>query len=143
MKQFTIPLLCIILLSSTCEKENANCHKSILFVNESEIDVYILPNSNYPDTLNFMYDSSPEFDKVTYKIVANTASENPLNENSCWEAILSGNRIPSDTLMIYVFDAQIIENMDWEDVVYDYMVLKRYDLSMQDFEGMNWTITYP
>jgi hypothetical protein len=60
------------------------------------------------------------------------------------EAVFShGVQIPSDTLMIFIFDAEVIETEEWSDVVHSYKVLKRYDLSLADLKRMNWTITYP
>ena len=45
--------------------------------------------------------------------------------------------------MIYIFDAGVLESTPWSTVVNDYMVLKRFDLSLQNLQKMDWTITYP
>jgi len=46
-------------------------------------------------------------------------------------------------MMVYVFDAHVIETTAWDSVKANYLVLKRYDLSLDDLKRMNWTITYP
>lgn len=51
--------------------------------------------------------------------------------------------ISSDTLMVYVFDAETLEITPWDTVKANYMVLKRYDLSLEDLKKSDFTITYP
>jgi len=47
------------------------------------------------------------------------------------------------TLMIFILDSQVLKTTPWEKVQQDYLVLKRYDLGLEDLKRMNWTITYP
>lgn len=58
-----------------------------------------------------------------------------------WENVIK--EMPSDTLSIYVFDADTLTIYNWSQVKEGYKVLKRYDLSIDDLHQMNWTITYP
>ena len=48
-----------------------------------------------------------------------------------------------DSLFVYIFDAELIENTPWEVIAKDYLVLKRYDLTLEDLQRLNWKITYP
>jgi hypothetical protein len=48
-----------------------------------------------------------------------------------------------DTLSVFIFDAQVLENTPWDTVKAKYIILKRYDLSLDDLNKLNWTITYP
>jgi len=134
-------LIFVLFSSNTCEKEDDECHKSILFVNNCENSIYILWDTSYPDTVYFGHGPGPEVESANL-ILPHETSLKPIQERSCWEEIIAGDRIPSDTLMVFVFDAYI-ENTDWSDVVNDYMVLKRFDLSLEDLEKMDWTIAYP
>jgi hypothetical protein len=43
----------------------------------------------------------------------------------------------------FIFDKQTVVEQPWDTIVENNLVLKRYDLSLQDLESMNWTITYP
>jgi hypothetical protein len=45
--------------------------------------------------------------------------------------------------MIFIFDGTTMDNTDWEVVKKDYLILQRYDLSLQDFQKLNWKIYYP
>ena len=45
--------------------------------------------------------------------------------------------------MYFIYDACILETTPWDTIKAKYIVLKRYDLSLQDLQQMNWTITYP
>ncbi|WP_372934900.1 hypothetical protein [Mariniphaga sediminis] len=137
-------LASLIFLGNTCNKEEGECHKSIIFKNNSEKALYVLKSTEFPDTLSFGTGPSPELNKSTYKVLSGETSENPLRNRDCWETDFTYvDIIPSDTLMIYIFDADTIENVDWADVVHYYMVLKRYDLSLDDLKRDDWTISYP
>ena len=61
----------------------------------------------------------------------------------CIESHFGTWLIPSDTFMIYVFDANILNTIPWDTIRKYDMYLKRYDLSLQDLKNSNWTITYP
>jgi hypothetical protein len=58
-----------------------------------------------------------------------------------WEEEI--DNLPSDTLSIYLFDADTVNICGWEEIAMDYKVLKRYDLSVDDLIKTNWTVTYP
>ena len=46
-------------------------------------------------------------------------------------------------MRIFVLDADVVENHDWETIRENYMILVRYDLSFADCEKINWTLDYP
>jgi len=142
--EMLLAIIGVLFMGSTCKKENEHCHKTITIVNNSEGPIYVECNYYYPDTLYFGHFSSPILDSVNTKIWEKTAGDSPLyRDRSCWEDIFTNGLIPSDTLMIYIFDADIIENVEWSSVIHYYMVSKRYDLSLQDLQKMDWEITYP
>lgn len=140
--RISLLLITVLLSSNTCEKENEDCHESISFENNTEKSIYILWDTNYPDTMYFGNGPSPEAEPANL-ILPNETSSNSIQERSCWEAIIAGDRILSDTLMIFVFDGYTIENTEWSEVVHEYLVLQRFNLSLEDLESLNWTITYP
>jgi hypothetical protein len=45
--------------------------------------------------------------------------------------------------MVFVLDLQVVESNPWMDIYNNYMVLRRYDLSLADLQCLNWIITYP
>ncbi len=144
MRKMQILFLTVLLLSSTCENEDEDCHKRITIINNSEKSIYVVGDTNYPDTTYFRHSSGPTEDPYNYRISAKSSSDRPLQNRSCWETIFSyGDQISSDTLMIFIFDAEVLETEEWSDVVHDYKVLKRYDLSLDDLMQNDFTITYP
>lgn len=43
---------------------------------------------------------------------------------------------------IWIFDRQVIDTVPWEQVKENNMYLKRYDLTLQELEAMNWEVIY-
>jgi len=52
-------------------------------------------------------------------------------------------QLPSDTLSVYLFNADTLAVYNWPQIQKEYKILKRYDLSLEDLERGNFTITYP
>ena len=50
---------------------------------------------------------------------------------------------PQDTISIFLFDEETVETVPWETVVKEYLVLQRYDLSIEDFKRLDNDIHYP
>jgi hypothetical protein len=90
----------------------------------------------------FIYGPNPALSPESDKVMSFQTTINPLLSRSCWEDRFD-SEIKSDTLMIYVFDAHVLENTTWDTVKAEYLVLKRYDLSLKDIQKLNWAITYP
>jgi hypothetical protein len=137
MKKMTIvlSLLACVLLSSTCEKDKDK-HDLIEFKNNSNYNLFVCADWWYPDTaINF---SNPALSGDFYKVAANT-SDDPLRLRDTYE----GRFEQHEKIMVFVFDAQVLETTPWDTVKANYLVLKRYDLSLDDLNRMNWTITYP
>jgi hypothetical protein len=135
-------LTSVLFLGSTCN-EKQTCHKTILIVNNSDKDIYVQGETHYPDTLYFGHYSGLTSNPDIYKILAKSEGSRPLQKRDCLEDVFNyGVEIPSGVLMVYVFDAEVLETVPWSTVVNDYMVLKRYDLSLADLQRMNWTIIY-
>jgi hypothetical protein len=52
-------------------------------------------------------------------------------------------QIPSGKLEVFVFDVNVVSKTPWDTVVAKYLVLKRYDLTLDSMKKMNRVITYP
>lgn len=50
---------------------------------------------------------------------------------------------PDEILMIYLFSRNIIENASWEKISDEYLVLRRYDFTLDSLEARRWSIEYP
>ena len=88
---------------------------------------------HYPDT------TLPVSKPILVKVNA-TSSFDILSKEE-WSEILK--KLPADTLSIFIFDALVYEGTKWEEIRNDYKILKRYDLSIEDLERLNYTVTYP
>ncbi|MFA5971945.1 MAG: hypothetical protein WC780_06310 [Lentimicrobiaceae bacterium] len=138
---FLILVVALSAINSNCKRESEDCHYFIKMQNNSNKAIYIRDYGSYPDTISFKYDPNPALDPSSYKLVASGVKEYG-SKNDCIENKFK-YYILSDTLMIFIFDAQTLETTPWDTVCKKYMVLKRYDLSLADLQRMNWTITYP
>lgn len=129
-------LLACFLVCNTCGKDGDK-HDSIVFVNNSNNDIYVCGDDwSYPDTaINF---ANPSLGGDSYRVAAKTSGD-PLRLRDTYE----GRFGQIDKIMFFVFDAQVLENTPWDTVKAKYKVLERYDLSLEDLERLNWTITYP
>ncbi len=131
-------------LSCGTYENSTDCHHSIKIINNYKNAIYVNASYLYPDTSDFHYSGLKDNSHI-YKILSNNESDEPLNlGRDCWEILFKyKNVINSDTLMIYFFDAQLIENIPWDIIANEYKILKRYDLSLKDLINHNWTISYP
>jgi len=53
------------------------------------------------------------------------------------------HELPQDTLSIYLFSLDTLKNNTWAEVQAGYKILKRYDLSLEDLEHLNYKLSYP
>ena len=135
-------LISFLFICSYCGKDSS-LHDSITFINESNDTLYISWAFGYPDTLAYRYNPDPTHDPEFSRVLPNEKNRNVLFlYNSNWETYFN-NHLPSDKLMIYVFEASVLENTPWETVINDYLVKERYDLTLQDLIDMDWVLTYP
>jgi len=115
-----------------------------MIINNSHQAIYVQGETHYPDTLYFGHYAGLTSNPEMFKVQSHSSSDKPLQIRDCYEDIFNyGVEIPSGVLMVYIFDAGVLESTPWSTVVTNYMVLKRFDLSLQNLGEMDWTITYP
>jgi len=144
MRKYFLFLLTIILFSSctrSCEEE----FKDLYIVNNSDKTLFFMKGKHYPDTTienNFNFWDS-EGNRI-YAVPSNSIS--PFETKKA-DVILHNSReqfyYRFDTLMIFLFDSSVIKNIPPETVEKDYLVLQRYDLSLQDLHKLHWKVYYP
>jgi hypothetical protein len=133
-------IISIISLGSACNKDNSgHGDNRLTFVNNSDLNLMILLQYNYPDTTLL--------DKKWISAAYTTWGISPQSEEKLWNSINWEKDIQqnnsSNMLMIFVIASDTIQTYSWEEIQKNYLVLIRYDLSLQDLESMNWTINYP
>jgi len=137
-----IKFLCYFILScffmySSCKKESENCHLKIRVENLSNNDIYFTSSYRYPDTLTLY--PNPTLDPTSSYI------EKKTYKNEIYRSCIEGsiNSSEGNKIMYFIYDYSLLNSTPWDTVIKNYMVLKRYDLSLEDIQNMNWTITYP
>ncbi|AZA90787.1 Uncharacterised protein [Chryseobacterium nakagawai] len=140
MKNVILLLSTMMMLVSCVYSNTENSHQVITFVNKTHKTLYVLSSYEYPDT--DVYKQSPDPKLGGYnKVEANQATQNVLSSKTSYENLYH-SLIPSGVMMVYVFDGSTLETKGWDYVKANNLVLKRYDLTLQDLKNMNWVITY-
>lgn len=124
-------MMTFLFLNQACGDKEEDCHKTITFKNETVDTLYVVSSFQYPDTSTFTGIPDPLLDPNFTRVLPNEINTQVLWSRDCLESDFKFS-IPSDTMMIYVFDAKILEGNTWETVKLNYLVLKRYDLILRD-----------
>lgn len=136
-------VLSFVFMANACNREDENHHRTIEIINNSEKAIYTYLGLFYPDTLFEAGRIPSSSEPSIYKVVPHERNRSALNmARIYWETIFKdGSQIPSDTLMIYIYDAEL-----WESKTFNHIyntVIQRYDVSLQDLQWLNWKISYP
>ena len=133
-KNVIVIYICFAYFTICCSCRHENCHHRITINNNSNKSIYYYDGS-YPDTILPYYSHFKSGDVFN---IEKFSSKDVLS-NGCIEGLFYNFKKISFTL----FDAQTIDTTPWDTVRVKYLILKRYDLSLEDLQRMNWTITYP
>ncbi len=142
MEKLVLSFLLLMLVH--CEPEDTdNCHYGINFINKTDKVLFVLPSKdtilhNYMDPRedSFQASISPYAGQggVPEGRLRFLASVSP----RCVENLLRYD----PRLYVFVFDSLTLGNKDWEEVMTNYLVAKRYNLTLNDLEQMDWIITF-
>ncbi|UZD37510.1 hypothetical protein OL230_06490 [Capnocytophaga ochracea] len=89
----------------------------------------------YPDTL------LPNTDNYIYNREIRPKKHLQQDSWRKWKDVLKS--FPKDTLSIFIFSTDTLNKYSWEEVRRDYKILRRYDLSIQDLELLDYKVYYP
>ena len=133
--------MCCFTLLSCRYTEDEFHHYTITFYNKSDQWVYVDWSNRYQARLSTPMNGvlySPD----VYKVAPHSYNRSALAIRGYWEnELVSGPKYGlMDTLMIFVYDANILEATK----MYNYdAVLQRIDVSLDDLRKLNWLIIYP
>ncbi len=140
MKYLIIQLFFITVFFTSCDWFVMDRYYSICFNNNSKNSIAVYFTRPFPEPDPFYPDTSLTDNKPNLK-------EIPINEKRYWKISFEYkylfDAIPSDTISVFILHADTINKYPWEEIRDGYKVLKRYDLSLEDLERMDYTITYP
>lgn len=130
----TILFISYLLIMNSCEIDPWDFKLKI--TNSSDKAVYFYNSFSFPDTA-ILFEANPIKSPEFFKI--NPGDTESDRVRGTWE----GKFESMDTLMIFIFDEETLQTVSWDTIRENYMILKRYDLSMEDLQEKDWTITYP
>ena len=134
MKNKIFIFLCILTIIFSCKDEN---EVKFRLRNNSDLPVYIYFSRFYPDT-SFQWIPNPKFNPEIFRIDANSIQGYHVSSPS--NSYFDHNM---DTLIVFVFDANILETTSLDSVKANNIILKRYILSEDDLDQMKWIVNYP
>ncbi|MFN8208940.1 MAG: hypothetical protein U0T82_16260 [Bacteroidales bacterium] len=134
MKTISLVSLCLLIASMTCKKEE---YLKLRINNTTNAPIYTAWTRDFPDT-TFTYMLNPTLNPQTDRVEAKSLQKKHYYSltNDIFDAWV-------DTISVFIFDAQLLDSTPWDTVKAKYLVLKRYDLSLDDLNRMNWIINYP
>ncbi len=127
---FALVIVSIACNGFTCNKQGP---RYLSVHNKSDRPIHFLASELYPDT------AIPDKINLT-QVAPEGRSYFPFYVDE-WSELF--NRLPRDTVSLFIFSSDTVITYSWQDIQAGYKVLKRYDLSQQDIEGMSYTVTYP
>lgn len=132
---FFIPFL----LSGSCNSadESEDCHRRYTFINNSDRTIRLTVSVSYPDST--LLDGIGGTSGITP-----AGEKKDFKTNGCYEYELnSGLMNEHGVIMVFLFDEEIFKKYTFDEIRKNQMWLKKYDMGFEDFQRMNWTITYP
>jgi hypothetical protein len=133
MKYLFVLILGIIIFLASCIREDENCHQWIRIINKTDKAIYYNPSSRYPDTIMTQFDFSANHVKI----------EKKSSKKDLYRSCIEGTFAYTDKLIYFIYDAQTLETTPWDTIVKKNMILKRYQLSLEDLQNLDWTVTFP
>jgi hypothetical protein len=125
------------------------------FSMEDDRDYITVYNRSDEDiSFYFAFDDAPDFGWFTYPDTSIMTKE--VSEYHLWDAIKGNHKrfeisplavyyrdTHTDTLCFFILSTDTIAKYDWETIRTEYKILKRYDLSYQNFIKLGYKISYP
>ena len=140
IKYFIGFIFCLFCIATQCRRDG--CHHSIKFVNDSSKELYINLTgishhySNLDTTKFCLMFNNPYNNPYQCKVKPHEENNSHLFTRSCIEGL-----IPEGRVVVFVFDSEVLSTVPWDSICKYYMVLKTYNITMEDMKNNNWTIT--
>ena len=125
-----------ILMANCGNNEGSYYDSRLKVINKSSMTIYAEYFMSPTDTL-LIFTGSP-FHHNPDKAAPNGTIT--LVRGGSWEGAF--NEVVNQKLHIFIFNASIVDNTQWDTIKKNYMILKRYDLNLHDLDSLNWTILY-
>ena len=135
-------------LLCSCFADRIDRHFHIPFKNNMNHSIYVFRSSkeqynmfpHFQDTLLHSYYSDPSLDSISYRIKPGEENEGSLFSWSTYESSF-GNAY--DTLLVFIINADTLENNGWNYIRENYIIEQRYDLSLADLQNVGFKLSFP
>jgi len=134
MKKFAIYTVLLALFSCNLSMEEMDYDIRPRIKNNSEKVIYFGSQHNYPDTAIEL--NNPL--KVSSRRV--NPGETVVSRASNWEPKF--NSTSHGIIMFFIYD-DALQDVPWDTIKANYMILRRYDLTWDSLVYMNYIIEYP
>ena len=135
---FLLLIILIFITASTCKKEKTD---GLVTVNNANHTINVTIEFDYPDTT---LQKGRECLDCIADIDANTSFKHFYFPNGRYNwSIKIADRNIHNTLTVFVIHKDTLDKYTFEQIQKDYNILKRYELTVDELEAQNWTITYP
>ena len=136
---FTCFVLTLLFGNFKCYKEK-DILQMVEIKNNSNLDIYFIPSYVEIDTtLGFTSKETIVANETRLLVKSNTQGR--ITRPICSEE--NFNSLNTNKIHVFCVDKKIFDNTKWEIIKMNSMVLKRYDLSLQDLINSNCTLSYP
>jgi hypothetical protein len=127
-------IFCLVSVSGCINKIPEDEIEHLTIVNNSQRNIGLDVSFQFPDT--------------TLSVVSNRDCSEILPQTVCYAKTRHGwkseiQRNDYGVIILFISDNDTIRKYGGDVWREQYLVLKRYELTEQDLEAMNWTITYP
>jgi hypothetical protein len=129
-----IYVLAFLFIMSNCVYDRMDFKLKI--TNNSNADIYFFDTFSYPDT-SIRVEYNPTYSKTEY-FIKNGETKSVVVRGTWDESFKIW-----DTLIIFIYDAKTLETTPWDSIRKNYLILKRFDLTLQSLENLNWIISFP
>lgn len=140
MKYLDFKIALVISLSFLlgCGEKDPNLHNIIWFENNSDKTLYICASfTDFQDTI--IPADNPSLAGDYYKSSPHNKGDQ-LELRDTYEGRFDD--LNTDLVRIFVFDETVFHNYEWDTIRNKYLVLERFDLSLEDLNNQNWTVKF-
>jgi len=134
---------CIFSIVSACTvfKPQTLSDDRLHVINYTDKKIYAIFSTNAPDTSIVINND----EIITFPVSQGNNQYYPrcitLSKKDSWQYLITekGNDFP---IHIFIFDANVIENVGWNEIVKKQLILKRIDITFAELINKKWDVIY-
>lgn len=101
-------------------------------------------NTSKQNVSIYLHETSPMYPDTVFtqkNVIVMQSNTYSYDYGIPWNKVYKDFKI--DTMSVFFFDTDTLNKYPWEEIRKDYKILRRYDLSLQDLEYLEYKIYYP